>query len=135
MNSEYGFEIGMSPPASTYSGQIDWLMGVLHVAMIGMFLIWGIYFVYCLIAYRARPGGQATYHQTGQTASFIPDGIVLAFELWLILGFGIPIWAELINGCFLIPVQSILSGLSCAGPSPDVLCLIPSGPVQDPNRP
>jgi cytochrome c oxidase subunit 2 len=70
-------------------------MGVLHLAMIGMFLIWGFYFVYCLIAYRARPGGQATYHQTGEKASFIPDGIVLAFELWLILGFGIPIWAEL----------------------------------------
>jgi cytochrome c oxidase subunit 2 len=70
-------------------------MGVLHIAMIGMFLIWGIYFVYCLIAYRARPGGHATYHQTGEKASFIPDGIVLAFELWLILGFGIPIWAEL----------------------------------------
>jgi cytochrome c oxidase subunit 2 len=95
VNSEYGFEIGMPMAASTYSGQIDWLMGILHVAMIGMFLIWGVYFVYCLIAYRARPGGQATYHQTGEKASFIPDGIVLAFELWLILGFGIPIWNEL----------------------------------------
>lgn len=95
MNPEYGFETWMSQPASTYSGQIDWLMTLLHVVMVGMFVIWGIYFVYCLVSYRAKPGGKATYHQTGETASFVPDGLVLAFEIWLIVAFGIPIWAEL----------------------------------------
>lgn len=95
MNPEYGFEIWMPEPAAAQAGQIDELMWLLHAVMIAMFVIWGIYFVYCLFAYRARAGGQATYHQTGEKASFIPDGIVLAFELWLILAFGIPIWAEM----------------------------------------
>lgn len=95
MNSEYGFETWMSEPVSTYAGTIDWLMGLLHWVMLAMFVIWGAYFVYCLFAYRAKPGGQAVYHQTGEKASMIPDGLVLAFEIWLIIAFGIPVWAEL----------------------------------------
>lgn len=95
MNSESGFTIGLPPVASTYGDDIDALMALLHIVMVAMFIIWGVYFAYSLVRYRARPGGKATYHQAGEKASFIPDGIILAFEVWLILAFGIPMWAEL----------------------------------------
>lgn len=95
MNSDGGYTIGLPELATTYGGNIDALMLLLHVVMVAMFVIWGVYFVYCLVVYRAKNGSRATYHTAGEKASFIPDGIILAFEVWLILAFGIPMWAEL----------------------------------------
>jgi len=91
---EYGFEMGLPEAASSYAGRIDSLLSILHVVMIAMFVIWGVYFVYCLVVYRDRDGRTAAYHTEGERASFLPDGLVLAFELWLILVFGIPLWAQ-----------------------------------------
>lgn len=95
MNSDGGYTIGLPPVATTYGSDIDSLMMLLHVVMVAMFVIWGVYFVYCLVAYKATDGGKATYHQAGEKTSFVPDGVILAFEVWLILAFGIPLWAEL----------------------------------------
>lgn len=92
---EYGYEWGLPPPASSYAGQIDSLMSLLHIVMVAIFVIWGAYFVYSLVAYRASNGHRASYHTPGERASFIPDGLILAFEVWLILAFGIPIWAQI----------------------------------------
>lgn len=87
-----GFNWGLPPAASTYAGQVDSLMGLLHWVMLGIFVVWFIFFVYCLVRYRARDGARGEYHQSGEKASFVPDGLILAFELWLIFAFGIPIW-------------------------------------------
>ena len=95
MNEEWGFHVGLPTAASSYASNIDWLMGLLHAVMISIFVAWGIFFVFCLIRYRARDGQRATYHQSGESASFIPDGLVLAFEVWLILAFGIPLWSSI----------------------------------------
>ena len=94
IREDWGFKTWLPEPVSSYAGEIDWLMNVLHVVMVGIFVVWGVYFVYCLVAYRSGNGHGATYHQTGEKASFIPDGLILAFEMWLILAFGIPIWAS-----------------------------------------
>jgi len=95
VNSDGGFTIGMPPVATTYGSDIDGLMTWLHVVMVAMFVIWGVYLVYCVVQYRAKDGERGTYHQAGEKSSFIPDGIILAFEVWLILAFGIPMWSEL----------------------------------------
>lgn len=95
MNEEWGYEWGLPVAASSYASDIDWLMGLLHAVMIFIFVAWSIFFVYCLFRYRARDGQKAIYHQSGESASFIPDGLVLAFEVWLILAFGIPLWASI----------------------------------------
>lgn len=96
ISEDWGFALGTMPePASSYAATIDWLMNLLHGVMIAIFVLWGIFFVYCLVRYRARDGQRGTYHQTGEKASFIPDGLILAFEMWLILAFGIPLWAAL----------------------------------------
>jgi cytochrome c oxidase subunit II len=92
---DYGYEWRLPPPASTYAGEIDSLMWLLHVVMVAIFIIWGVYFAYCLVAYRATNGHRASYHTEGERASLIPDGLILAFEMWLILAFGIPIWAQI----------------------------------------
>ncbi len=95
MNQEPGFEFWMPPAAVGFAGELDSLMVLLHVVMLAMFVIWGAYFGYSLYAYRSRPGGRGVYHVAGEKASFIPDALVLAFEVWLILGYGIPLWAKL----------------------------------------
>lgn len=95
MSEQWGYEWGLPPAAASYAGEIDWLIWLLHVVMITIFVAWGVFFIYCLIRYRARDGERAVYHQAGESASFIPDGLILAFEIWLILAFGIPLWASL----------------------------------------
>ncbi|HZR79647.1 MAG TPA: cytochrome c oxidase subunit II [Candidatus Binatia bacterium] len=98
IRENWGFDLWLPEPVSSYAGEIDWLMNLLHVVMVGIFVVWSIYFVYCLVAYRARDGQRGVYHQSGEKASFIPDGLILAFEMWLILAFGIPIWAAVKQG-------------------------------------
>ncbi|MEW6272354.1 MAG: cytochrome c oxidase subunit II [Thermodesulfobacteriota bacterium] len=95
MSQDWGYQWGLPTAASSYASDIDWLMWLLHAVMIFIFVAWGIFFVYCLFRYRARDGERAVYHQAGESASFIPDGLVLAFEIWLILAFGIPLWAAI----------------------------------------
>lgn len=95
MNDSKGFNWGLPESASTYAPQVDAMLGLLHWVMVGIFVLWGIYFVFCLIRYRERPGERATYHQTGENLSFIPDGLILLFELWLIFAFGIPMWTSI----------------------------------------
>jgi heme/copper-type cytochrome/quinol oxidase subunit 2 len=73
VNADNGYAIGLPPVASTYGGDIDALMLLMHVVMIAIFVIWGVYFTYCLIKYRARDGERGTYHQAGENASFIPE--------------------------------------------------------------
>ena len=95
MNGNYGW--GLPVAASTFAGEIDSSLRLLHVVMIGIFVLWGIFFAYCLIRYRARPGHRAAYphHSTKHTInSMVPDILVLAFEIWLIFIFGMPIWAK-----------------------------------------
>ncbi|MBM4269461.1 MAG: cytochrome c oxidase subunit II [Deltaproteobacteria bacterium] len=95
MNAENGYTIGLPPVASSYGSDIDALMLLMHVVMVAIFVIWGVYFVYCLVKYRAKDGERGVYHQAGENASFIPDGIILVFEIWLILAFGIPMWVSI----------------------------------------
>lgn len=95
MNGNTGFNWGLPRAASSYAHEIDHLIGLLHWVMVMIFVLWGIFFVYCLIRYRARDGQRGTYHQTGENASLIPDALVLAFELWLIVAFGVPMWRSI----------------------------------------
>ena len=92
MNGNTGFNWGLPRAASSYAHEIDFLIGLLHWVMVLIFVLWGIFFVYCLVRYRARDGHRGTYHQTGENASLIPDALVLAFEIWLIVAFHIPMW-------------------------------------------
>src|SRR3990167_6474328 len=83
--------------ASTYAADLDRQLDVFHVAMGLIFVCWGAFMIYCLIRYRARPGVPAVYSHTGIVKSMIPDGIVLAFELFMIFVIGLPVWAHVME--------------------------------------
>ena len=64
MNEDWGYQWGLPQAASSYASDIDWLMGLLHAVMIFIFVAWGIFFVYCLVKYRARDGPVSYTHLT-----------------------------------------------------------------------
>lgn len=92
----YGW--GLPVAASTFAKQLDFSLHIMHVAMGVIFVLWGIFFAYCLIRYRSRPGHRVTHPEDTRKAkvlSFVPDGVILAFEIWLIFIFGLPILAHI----------------------------------------
>ncbi|MBI4057470.1 MAG: hypothetical protein HY399_08005, partial [Elusimicrobia bacterium] len=90
--SNYGW--GLPVQASTFAPSIDWALQLMHAVMILLFVLWGIFLIFCLIRYRQRAGVRAVYAHKGTLSSFIPDGLILAFEIWLIFFVGVPIWSH-----------------------------------------
>lgn len=96
MTGNYGW--GLPIEASTFAHEMDSSLILVHISMVVIFVLWGLFFAYCLVRYRSRPGHNAVYpHHSAKHAlgSFVPDVIVLAFEIWLIFIFGMPIWAHI----------------------------------------
>lgn len=91
----FNYSWGLPIAASSYAHKIDWSLHLLHIVMIAIFVIWGIYMAYCLIRYRRREGVPADYRHPSPLANYIPDGLILAFDIWLIFVIGIPIWAHI----------------------------------------
>jgi len=91
----YGWSMPVA--ASTYAASLDRQLNIFHIAMALIFVCWGVFFTYCLIKYRARPGSQAVYSQGGILASMVPDGIILVFEMFMIFVIGLPVWAHVME--------------------------------------
>lgn len=83
--------------ASTYAAKLDRQLDIFHAAMFLIFICWGAYLTYCLIKYRAKPGVAAVYEHKGILASLVPDGIILAFEMFMIFIIGLPAWAHVME--------------------------------------
>lgn len=88
------YTVGLPIQASTFAAQIDHSLNLLHIGMVVIFVLWGIFFTYCLIRFRRGRNPIASRADVGHTSSFVPDAAVLIFELWLVFVFGLPIWAQ-----------------------------------------
>ena len=56
---------------STHGGEVDTLINYLHVFMAALFIGWGIFFIYCLVKFRDRPGATAQYQPvSGKLSGF-----------------------------------------------------------------
>lgn len=88
---QYGYN--MPPDFSTHGPGIDNLIHVVHIFMLVLFVAWGVFFAYCLIKYRRRPGHKASYESnTSKLPKFAEIAIVL-FEVFLLVGLSFPIWS------------------------------------------
>ena len=76
---------------------VDSLINYIHVFMLILFVGWGIFFVYCLVKFRQRPGHQAEYSQIKAKPAKYAEIVVAGIEAVLLLGFSIPIWAQVKN--------------------------------------
>jgi len=81
--------------ASTYAPDIDFGIYLIHAAMLLIFVLWGIFFVFLLIRYRHREGLPATRHETGVFVALLPDLAVMTFEILLIIYYAVPSWSRI----------------------------------------
>lgn len=85
----------MMPNASAHGAEVDHLINVLHWFMGALFVGWGIFFAYCLIRFRDKDGAKAIYEPIKGTASkYLEIGVAL-FEVFLLVGLSVPVWAKL----------------------------------------
>jgi cytochrome c oxidase subunit II len=85
--------LGLPPLAATHGGQIDNMIGWVHVFMLILFVGWGGFFIYCLVRFRRSRHPVANY--TGvksHTSNYAEIGVAVV-EAVLLFGFAIPLWA------------------------------------------
>ena len=95
IDGEYGYGL---PPAvyseNTYGGDVDYMIRLLHWFMGALFVGWGIFFVYCLVRYRQRPGHTATHQLVKAKFSKVLEVGVAVFEGVLLVFLAIPVWGN-----------------------------------------
>jgi cytochrome c oxidase subunit 2 len=95
--------LGLPPLATAHGGQIDGLIGWIHVFMLVLFVGWGGFFIYCLIRFRRSRHPVANYTGVKSHASNYSEIGVAVVEAVLLFGFAIPLWATRIGD---IPPES-----------------------------
>ena len=89
--------LGLPALASTHGGQIDSMIGWVHVFMLVLFVGWGGFFVYCLIRFRQSRNPVANYTGVKSHASAYSEVGVALVEAVLLFGFAIPLWAARVD--------------------------------------
>ena len=85
--------MGLPALASAHGGQIDSLIGWIHVFMLILFVGWSVFLGYCLVRFRASRNPVADYTGvTSHTSTYSEIGVAVV-EAVLLIGFAIPLWA------------------------------------------
>lgn len=84
----------LPPDYSTHGAGVDRIIDIVHWFMAILFVAWGIFFVYCLIRFRERTGHRASYALPKAKVTKWAEGFVALFEIVLLLGFSMPVWAQ-----------------------------------------
>jgi cytochrome c oxidase subunit 2 len=85
--------LGMPPLASTHGGQIDNLIGWIHIFMLILFVGWGGFLLYALVRFRKSRNPVADYKGVTSHRSTYLEVAVAVVEAVLLIGFAIPMWA------------------------------------------
>jgi cytochrome c oxidase subunit 2 len=89
--------LGMPPLASAHGGDIDGLLGWIHVFMLVLFVGWITFFLYCLVRFRKSRNPVANYTGVTSNASKYSEIAVAVIEAVLLIGFSIPLWAARVD--------------------------------------
>src|SRR4030095_10223193 len=85
--------MGLPPLASAHGGQIDSLIGWIHIFMLLLFVGWGGFFLYAIIRFRQSRNPVADYRGvTSHRSTYLEVGVAVV-EAILLIGFAIPLWA------------------------------------------
>ncbi len=95
IGQDWGFHWGLPEAISSYAGEIDFLIRLLHWVMAGLFLGGVGLFAYCLVRFRSRGGRRAAYASPGERYAFVPAAIIFVFEIWLIVAYETRIWGAI----------------------------------------
>jgi len=89
--------LGLPALATANGGQIDALIGWIHIFMLVLFVGWGGFFVYCLFRFRRSKQPVANYTGVRSHASNYAEVAVAVVEGILLVGFSIPLWAARVD--------------------------------------
>ena len=89
--------LGLPLLAADHGGQIDSLLGWMHLFMLVLFVGWGAFFVYCLVRFRQSRNPVANYTGVKSNASKYSEIGVAVVEAILLFGFSIPLWAARVD--------------------------------------
>jgi len=90
--------LGLPPLATAHGGQIDGLLGWIHVFMLVLFVGWGLFIAYALIRFRRSRHPVADYTGMKSHNSTYAEIGVAVVEAVLLVGFAIPMWAARVGG-------------------------------------
>ncbi len=89
--------LGLPLDASAHGPEIDAMIAVIHWLMLVLFVGWGAFFGYTLVRFRKSRNVNADYAGVkSHLSSYLEIGIAI-FEIVLIIGFAIPLWAKRVN--------------------------------------
>ncbi len=89
--------LGLPEIASAHGGQLDDMLGWIHVMMLALFLGWGAFFLYALVRFRRSRNPVANYEGVKSHTSTWLEGVVVVLEAVFLIGFSIPLWAQRVN--------------------------------------
>jgi cytochrome c oxidase subunit 2 len=89
--------LGMPALAATHGGQIDNLVGLIHIFMLILFVGWGGFFLYAVVRFRKSRNPVADYKGvTSKNSTYSEIGVAVV-EAILLIGFAIPLWAARVD--------------------------------------
>jgi cytochrome c oxidase subunit 2 len=86
--------LGLPIDASSHGPEIDQIIVMLHWLMFVLFVGWGCFFIYTLVRFRKSKNPIADYTGVKSHASSYIEVAVALFEGVLLVGFSIPVWAN-----------------------------------------
>lgn len=86
--------LGLPIDASAHGHYIDQIIVLLHWLMLVLFVGWGTFFIYSLVRFRQKKNPNADYIGVRSHASSYIEVAVALFEGLLLVGFAIPVWAN-----------------------------------------
>jgi cytochrome c oxidase subunit II len=90
--------LGLPPLATAHGGQIDNLIGWIHIFMLILFVGWGGFFLYAIVRFRQSRNPVADYKGvTSHRSTYLEIGVAVV-EAVLLIGFAIPLWATRVEG-------------------------------------
>ncbi|MEI6083263.1 MAG: hypothetical protein WCS70_03070 [Verrucomicrobiota bacterium] len=89
--------LGLPINASAQGGQIDSLIGWVHLLMIVLFVGWILLFFWMLIRYRKSKHPRADHEGVKSHASSYIEAVIVVFEIILLVGISIPFWAKKVS--------------------------------------
>jgi cytochrome c oxidase subunit 2 len=89
--------LGMPPLATAHGGQIDNLIGWIHIFMLILFVGWGAFFLYAVVRFRKSRNPVADYRGVTSNRSTYVEVFVAVVEAILLIGFAVPLWAARVN--------------------------------------
>ena len=89
--------LGLPPLATTNGGQIDSLIGWMHIFMLILFVGWGAFLALTLVRFRKSRHPVANYTGVKSKASKYSEIAVAVVEAILLFAFSIPLWAARVD--------------------------------------